>query len=94
MYHPFRDEKELINGNPPTYASKLSEPRVTDLVNQNYSLVEPFATIVDNVFLRLSSDIDNIMYPYSQQENDEVNDYLIEDRHDSESETFETMEAH
>ena len=65
MYHPFRDEKELLSGNPPTYASKLSEPRVTDLVNQNYSLVEPFATIVDNVFLRLSSDIDNIMDPYS-----------------------------
>ena len=52
MYYPFRDEKELLGGNPPTYASKLSEPGVIDLVNQNYSLVEPFATIVDNAFLR------------------------------------------
>ena len=52
-YYLFRDEKELLSGNPPTYASKLSEPGVTDLVNQNYSLVEPFATIVDNAFLRL-----------------------------------------
>ena len=51
MYYPFRDEKELLSGNPSTYASKLSESGVTDLVNQNYSLVEPFATIVDNVFL-------------------------------------------
>ena len=93
-YYLFRDEKELLSGNPPTYASKLSEPGVTDLVNQNYSLVEPFATIVDNAFLRLSSDIDNIMDPYGQQENDEVNDYLTEDIDDSESEAFETMEAH
>ena len=53
MYYPFRVEKELLSSNPPTYASKLSEPGVTDLVNQNYSLVEPFATIVDNAFLRL-----------------------------------------
>ena len=92
MYYPFRDEKELLSGNPPTYASKLSEPGVIDLVNQNYSLVEPFATIVDNAFLRLSSDIDNIMRPYGQQENDKVNDYLTEDIEDSESEAFETTE--
>ena len=64
------------------------------MVSQNYSLVEPFATIVDNEFLRLSSDIDNIMDPYSQQENDEVNDDLTEDIDDPESEAFETMEVH
>ena len=45
MYYPFKDEKELLSGNTPTYASKLSEPWVTDLVNQNYSLVEPCTTI-------------------------------------------------
>ena len=64
------------------------------MVSQNYSLVEPFATIVDNEFLRLSSDIDNIMDPYSQQENDEVNDDLTEDIDDPGSEAFETMEVH
>ena len=94
MYYPFRDEKELLSGNPPTFASKLSEPAAIDLVNQNYSLVEPFATIVDNAFLRLSSDIDSIMDSYSQQENDEVNDYLNKDIDDSEREAFETMDAH
>ena len=75
MYYPFKDEKELLSGNPPTYASKLSEPGVIDLVNQNCSVVKPFDTSVDNTFLRLSSDIDN-MDPYGQQENYEVNDYL------------------
>ena len=59
--------------------------------NQHYSLVEPFATIADNAFLRLSSGIDHFMDPYGQQENDEINDYLTEDIDDSKS---ETMEAH
>ena len=66
MYYTFRDEKELLSGNPPTFASKLSEPAVINLVNQSYSLVEPFATIADNAFLRLSSDIDSTMDSYSQ----------------------------
>ena len=34
------------------------------------------------------------MDPYDQQENNELNDYLTEDIDDSESEAFETMEAH
>ena len=40
--------KKLLSRNPPTYGSKLLETDVIDLVNQNYSLVEPFATSVDN----------------------------------------------
>ena len=67
MNYPFRDQKELLSANPPTHASKFSGPGVIDLVNQNYPLVEPFATIVDNAFLRSNSDIDNIMDPYGQQ---------------------------
>ena len=94
MYYPFRDENELLSGNLATYESNFSELTVINLVNQNHSLVEPFASIVDNTFLRLSSDIDNIMDPYDQQENDEVNDYLTEEIDESESEPFETMEAH
>ena len=64
------------------------------MVNQNYSLVEAFTTILDNAFLRFCSDIDNIMDAYGQQENDEVNCYLTEDIDNSESEAFKTMEAH
>ena len=64
------------------------------MVNQNYSFVELFATIVGYAFLRLISDIDNIMDLYGQQENDEVNDYLTEDIDYSESEAIETIEAH
>ena len=39
----------------------FQNPGKIDLVNQNYSLSEPFATIVDNAFLRLRSDIYDIM---------------------------------
>ena len=94
MHYRFRDEKKLLSGNPPTYASKLSEPNVIDLENQNYSLVEPFATSVDNAFLKLSSDIDNNMDLHGQQKNYELNAYLVEDIDDSKSEAFETMAEH
>ena len=64
------------------------------MVYLNYSLTEPLATIVDNAFLRLRSDTGNIMDRYGLQENYEVSDYLTEDIDDSESESFEIMEAH
>ena len=61
MYYPFRDEKELLIGNPPSYVSKLSEPGGIEVVNQNSYLVESFATIVDDAFLRITWDIANNM---------------------------------
>ena len=61
MSYPFKDEKDLLSGNPSTYVSKLSAPRVIELVNQNYSLSEPIETIVDDAFLRISCDIDSNM---------------------------------
>ena len=48
------------------------------MVNKSYSLVEPFAAIVDNTFERLSFDIDNNIDLCDQQENDEVSDDCIE----------------
>ena len=91
-YYPFRDEKEPLSGNPPTYASKLSEPGVIEVVNQNYSLVESFAAIVDVVFLRIHSDISSNMDPYSQQENDEVTENTVAFSDNSDTDTLETIE--
>ena len=31
VFHPFRDEKELLSGNRPAYASKISEAGIIDL---------------------------------------------------------------
>ena len=93
MYYPFRDEKELFSCSPPHIVQKLAEPGVIKVVNQSYYFVEPFAATVDDVFARISSDIDNNMDPYRQQENDEVNDNCIEHSDNLDTETFETTEA-
>ena len=77
MYYLFRDEKELLSGSPPTYVSKLSEPGVIEVVNQNYCLVETFATIVNDAFLRISCDNDSNMNPHGQQENDQVTENIV-----------------
>ena len=78
MGYPLRDETELFSGSPPTYDAKPSERGVTEVINQCYSLVEPFAAIADDAFERISSDIDKNMDPYVQQEYDEVNKDCIE----------------
>ena len=54
VYYPFRDKKELLSGNPLTYVSKILEPGIIEVINQNYSLVEPFAAVIDDAFLRIS----------------------------------------
>ena len=93
MYYPFRDKKELLSGNPLTYVSKLSEPGVIEVVNQNYSLVETFAAIIDDAFLRISCDIDSNMDAYDQQENDEVTENIVGFSDNSDKDTLETTET-
>ena len=77
IYYPFRDEKELLSRNRPTYVSKFSEPGAIEVVNQNHCLVEPFATTIDDSFLRISCDIDSNMDPYGQQENNKVTENIV-----------------
>ena len=93
MYYPFRDKKELLSGNPLTYVSKLSEPGAIEVVNQNYSLVETFAAIIDDAFLRISCDIDSNMDAYDQQENDEVTENIVGFSDNSDKDTLETTET-
>ena len=70
-------KKKLLSSSPPTYSAELAETGVIEVVNQNHSLVEPFAAIADDVFERVISGIDNNMDLYGQQESDEVNDNPI-----------------
>ena len=42
-YYPFRDENKLKSGNPPTYADRLKEPCVTDVISDNCVVVESYA---------------------------------------------------
>ena len=93
MYYPFRNEKELLSRNPPTYVSKLSKNGVIEVVNQNYSLAEPFATIVDDAFLRINYDNVTNMDPYGHQEKDEVTDKIVDFSDNSDIDTLETTKS-
>ena len=93
MYYPFRNEKELLSGNPPTYVSKLSKNGMIEVVNQNYSLAEPFATIVDDAFLRINCDNVTNMHPYGHQEKDEVTDKIVDFSDNSDIDTLETTKS-
>ena len=63
------------------------------MINQNYSLVEPFATIVDDAFLRISCDIDSNMDPHGQQENDEITENMVDFPDNFDTDTLETTET-
>ena len=63
------------------------------MINQNYSLVEPFATIVDDAFLRISCDTDSNMDPHGQQENDEITENMVDFPDNFDTDTLETTET-
>ena len=64
MYYPFRSQNDLKSGNPPTYSNKLRESNVIELVNQNHLKVEPFETIVYEVFERFNSELETHTDPF------------------------------
>ena len=78
MFYPFRDECKLKIGQPSSYFSKLSEPGVLEIVNKNKSLVEPYRDLVNAVFLKYRADITPSWDPFSQQENEDVENELCE----------------
>ena len=57
MFYPFRDESELKVGQPLSHCSKLSEPGVLEVVNNNKSLVDPYCDLVNAAFLNYRADI-------------------------------------
>ena len=78
MLYSFSDECELKLGQPQSYSSKLNEPGVTDMVNYNKGLVEPFSDSADAAFLNSRSDTMPSWDPFSQQENENVENELHE----------------
>ena len=68
MFYPFRDERELTVGQPSSYSSKLNEPGVVEVINNNKSLVEPYSDLVNYAFVNYRSDISPSWDPFSQQE--------------------------
>ena len=56
---------------------KLQQPGVLDVVNRNRNIMEPYSDIVDDALVSLCENIRSTGDPFSQQENDEVDDELI-----------------
>ena len=54
MYNPFRDESDLNVDIRPSYTNKIAEPGVTDVINTNRVLIEPFSNTVDEALLEYS----------------------------------------
>ena len=72
MNYPFKSENDLKSGNPPTYANKLREPNVIELVNQNHLQLEPFETIFNDEFERFNSELEPNKDHFGQQENSDT----------------------
>ena len=67
MFYPFCDECELKVGQLSSCSSKLSQPGVIEVINNNKSLVEPYSDLVNDAFLNYRSDISISWDPFSQQ---------------------------
>ena len=74
MYHSFRSENDFNSSNPSTYANKLRESNLIELVNLNRLQVEPSETIVNDEFERFNLELETNMDPLGQQENNEIYD--------------------
>ena len=67
MFYLFRDKSELKVGQPSSYSSKLSEPGVLEIVNNNKSLAEPYSDLVNAAFLNYRTDITPSWDPFSMK---------------------------
>ena len=73
LFYPFREEQQLKVGNPATYANKISQPGVLDIINRNKAHIEPYSDVVDDALAQYSSQA--LLFntdPFAEQENDEV----------------------
>ena len=71
LFFPFRNE--LNGGDPGTYANKLSQPGVLDIVNENKARIEPYSDLVDTALVQYNVDSSAFNTdPFAEQENDET----------------------
>ena len=78
MLYPFRDEWELKVEQSLSYSSNVSEPEVIQVINNNKSLAESYSDLVSDAFVNYGSDISPNWDPFSQRENDDVENELSE----------------
>ena len=90
LFFPFRDENELKLGDPPSYANKLSQPCVIDIVNEKKASIEPYAELIDDALAQYNFDSSFFNTdPFAEQENDETLSHLHDSNDGKESDRNE-----
>ena len=72
LFHPSRDEKELLSECPPLYLNILLEPGVKMAVNNNKIKFEPCSDLVDEAYSCYNANMLDNQDPFIQIENDET----------------------
>ena len=72
LFYPFRSEIELKIGESASYTNKLAQPGVLEIINENKTGIEPFASIVDDALIQYNVENLNNLDPFAQAENDET----------------------
>lgn len=99
LFYPFRSEEADLK-HESSYALKLNQQEVNEIVNNNKQIFEPDAELVELVLRNYRNDLEHNQDPYAQQENDEVIGIInetIEDETDDldpntdRSEQFDTL---
>ena len=78
-FYQLRDEEDLKH--PPfsgTYLGKLQQAVVLNIVHRKKKIMEPFSEIVDAALLNISEYVRNQQDPFSQQENEDIEDKIRE----------------
>ena len=71
MFHPFLVESGLVCEIYETYKTKLFEPRVLDIVNNDKGIIEPFGELLDAEFTEFRDELWHNMDSFGQQGNDD-----------------------
>ena len=78
-FYPFRDKEDLKHPSfSGTYLEKLQNPEVIDMVHRNTKIMEPFSKFVDAALLNISEYVRNQQDPFSQQENEFIENKIKE----------------
>ena len=78
LFYPFRSEKELLSGVPPTYQTTLSNRNVLQVVNRNKQIFEPYGDIVEQAFVNFHANLSSYRN-FDDSDNDETENDLNQD---------------
>ena len=85
LSYPFRDEKELLSGCPPSCQKKLLESGVQIVINRNKIKFEPCGNLVDETISRYNANMFGNQDPFGQIKNDKTGETVYSNDRDDEN---------